>query len=112
MPSMKTMKQTQPTRTFASNKKWQKTLDDVQFLKQAVDPRFLLEQLGFKIVNETRKELRGACAIHGGDNKTSFRFNKITKTWVCFSHRCQEEFGYDVIGLIRAKTGKSFMIRP
>lgn len=105
------IQQTQPMKMSNSDKdrEWQRLLDDLQYLKQAVDPRFLVEGLGFKIVRETKRELRGACAIHGGDNKTSFRFNKVTKTWVCFSHRCHEDAGHDVIGLIRAKTGKTFM---
>lgn len=70
-------------------------------LKEGIDPKYLLETLGFSVVHETGKELRCACRIHGGDNKTSFRFNKETRTWVCFSHRCHEVFGNDIIGLIR-----------
>jgi DNA primase len=92
-----------------SDKEWSQLLDDLQYLKQSVDPRFLVEGLGFKVVRETKKELRGPCAIHGGDNKTSFRFNKITRSWVCFSHGCHNDLGSDIVGLIRAKTGKTFM---
>ena len=93
----------------SDNKDWQKLLDDLQYLKQSVDPRYLLEGLGFKIVHESKKELRGSCAVHGGDNKTSFRFNKTTRSWICFSHACHEKMGSDIVGLIRAKTDKTFI---
>ncbi len=78
-------------------------------LKESLDPRYLMETLGFEITRETGKEIRAACRIHGGDNKTSFRFNKDTRTWVCFSHRCHDVFGNDVIGLIKGCMGTDFM---
>lgn len=78
-------------------------------LKECLDPRYLLESLGFTTSRETGKEIRGACKIHGGDNQTSFRFNKDTRTWVCFSHRCHEIFGNDVIGLIKGGLNIDFM---
>jgi DNA primase len=77
-------------------------------LKSVVDPRYLVESLGFQIERETSREIRGECKIHGGDNKTAFRFNKETKTWVCFTRRCHEIYGYDVIGLIQASLGLDF----
>lgn len=78
-------------------------------LKESVDPRYLVESLGFNIMRETAKELRGPCMIHGGDNKTAFRFNKETRTWICFSHRCHEVFGADIIGLIKAVLDTDFL---
>lgn len=78
-------------------------------LKESVDPRYLVESLGFNIMRETAKELRGPCIIHGGDNKTAFRFNKETRTWICFSHRCHEIFGADIIGLIKAALDVDFV---
>lgn len=81
----------------------------MQRLKESVDPRYLLEQLGFEISRETGREIRGACRLHGGDNKTSFRFNKETRTWVCFSHRCHDIFGNDIIGLIKGCFGIEFI---
>jgi len=69
-------------------------------LKEAVDARQLLESLGFIVYRETSKEIRAACKVHGGDNKTAFRMNKVTKNWVCFSHNCHEDIGYDVISLV------------
>jgi len=96
-------------KTQDSNKEWQDVVDSVQYMKDAVDLRFLVESLGFTISHETSKELRGACIIHGGDNKTSFRFNKSTRTWACFSHKCNEQYGSDVIGLIRSSLKIGFM---
>jgi len=78
-------------------------------LKDSVDPRYLLENLGFNIIRETAKELRGPCKIHGGDGKGAFRFNKDTRTWVCFSHRCHEIFGNDIIGLVKATLNVDFI---
>lgn len=78
-------------------------------LKSVVDPRYLVESLGFKVDRETSKEIRCECKIHGGDNKTAFRFNKETKTWVCFTKKCHEIYGYDVIGLIKGAMGLDFM---
>jgi len=78
-------------------------------LKDSLDPRYFLESLGFDTSRETAKEIRSSCKIHGGDNKTSFRFNKETRTWVCFSHRCHEVFGNDIIGLVKGCMGVDFM---
>ena len=97
--------------TMMSHKddKWLKFKDKLNYLKDMVDPRYLVESLGFKITRETPKELRGSCAVHGGDNPTSFRFNKEKKTWVCFSHKCHDIFGNDIIGLIKAMNKVDFM---
>jgi 5S rRNA maturation endonuclease (ribonuclease M5) len=78
-------------------------------MKNVVDPRYLLESLGFEIDRETPREFRCECRIHGGDNKTGFRFNKESKTWRCFTRHCEEIYGTDVIALIQAKTGVDFV---
>jgi DNA primase len=65
--------------------------------------------LGFEIERETPKEIRSSCLIHGGDNKSAFRFNKDTNTWVCFTHKCHDIHGNDLIGLVMAITGRDFM---
>lgn len=91
------------------DKKWDDFKLKLDYLKDAIDPRYLVEALGLTIQRETPKELRGACAIHGGDNTTSFRFNKEKGTWVCFSHKCHEIFGNDVIGLVKAAQKVEFM---
>jgi DNA primase len=82
---------------------------NVERLKLSVDPKHLLNSLGFTIERETTKELRGSCIIHGGKNKTAFRFNKDRNTWKCFTHKCHDIFGSDVIALIKAVKKVNFM---
>ena len=84
------------------------TKDELDALKLGVDPISLLLHLGFDIKKETHKELRGPCIIHGGDNASAFRFNKNTNTWVCFTNKCNETVGNDIIGLIMAAKRLSF----
>ncbi len=74
---------------------------DIQLLKESVDLHLLLHSLGFKITNENAKQIRASCAVHGGDNRSAFRLNKQTRTWLCFTSKCQETYGYDIIGLIK-----------
>ncbi len=93
---------------YKNSDDWDDFKQKIQQLKSSIDPKFLLESLGFKIARETSKELRGACQIHGGDNKTSFRFNKQTLSWMCYSHRCNEVNGSDIIGLIMSILSLSF----
>jgi DNA primase len=90
------------------DKKWADFTERLQYMKAMVDPRYLLESLGYSITNETAGEIRATCSIHGGDNRTAFRFNKKTGTWICFTHKCQEEFGNDVVGLIKGTLRLSF----
>lgn len=77
-------------------------------LKEAVDAEQLLRHLGFDISVSNPSEVRAPCKVHGGDNKTAFRMNKETKNWICFSHNCQEEAGYDVISLVMKVLNISF----
>lgn len=88
--------------TLDKQEKWLRFKEHLGQLKAAVDPRQLLESLGFVVSSHSSGELRSSCIIHGGDNETSFRFNKKINTWVCFSHRCHEQYGNDIIGLIMA----------
>lgn len=92
-----------------NNEQWEEFKNKLNYIKDTVDSRYLLESLGIHVHRETSRELRANCIIHGGDNPTSFRFNKDRKTWVCFSHKCHEIFGNDVIGLIRAVNKVEFM---
>lgn len=75
---------------------------DIQILKESVDLVMLVSSLGFNITHENTREIRAACVIHGGDNKSAFRLNKDTRTWQCFTNKCHMEHGYDLIGLIKA----------
>ncbi len=77
-------------------------------LKEAIDAESLLQHLGFSISRVTLKEVRAPCKVHGGDNKTAFRMNKQTKNWLCFSHGCHEEVGYDVISLVMKMMNLTF----
>lgn len=88
---------------------WSDFKEDLENMKEVVDAKYLLESLGFRVERETPKELRCSCIIHGGDNKTAFRFNKERKSWVCFTHKCHDIFGNDIIGLIKAVLGVEFM---
>lgn len=83
--------------------------NELLYLKESVDLGFLLASLGFVVKKETNSELRASCIIHGGDNETSFRLNKKTRTWSCFSHACDELHGKDLIALVRACKGFSFI---
>jgi len=69
-------------------------------LKEAIDADKLLGILGFEISKTNSSEVRAVCKIHGGTNKSSFRMDKLTKNWVCFSSHCQEDVGYDIISLV------------
>lgn len=77
-------------------------------LKEAIDAEQLLLDLGFQIYKTTSREVRCACKVHGGDNRSAFKMNKETKNWVCFSHGCHEDAGYDVIGLVKKVKNFSF----
>jgi 5S rRNA maturation endonuclease (ribonuclease M5) len=94
---------------YKDNKDWVNFKEKLDYLKNSIEPHYLLESLGIEVDRETPKEIRSACYIHGGDNKTAFRFNKETKTWVCFTHKCHDIHGNDIIGLIKAVTGRDFM---
>lgn len=98
-----------PTMQLSKDERWQEFKLKLEYLKDMVDSRYLVESLGIVVLRETPKELRGNCAVHGGDNPTSFRFNKDLKTWVCFSHKCHDVFGNDIIGLIRGMQKVDFM---
>jgi 5S rRNA maturation endonuclease (ribonuclease M5) len=91
------------------SQEWANFKEKLEYLKKSVDSRYLLESLGVKLDHESYKEIRCACPVHGGDNKTAFRFNKETHTWVCFTHKCHEIYGNDIIGLIKAVTGRDFV---
>ncbi len=82
---------------------------DIQSLKESVDLHNLLYSLGFKITNENTREIRCTCIVHGGDNRSAFRFNKDKRTWICFTHKCHEEHGYDIIGLIKGVLNLDFI---
>lgn len=77
-------------------------------IKSFVDLEYLLNSLGFQITSKNDQEFRCKCKIHGGSNPTSFAMNRVLKNWICFSNGCEEEFGRDVVGLVRSTTRCSF----
>lgn len=89
--------------------KWDNFRSKLIYLKEIIDPNYLLDKLGFSSSHDTVHEFRCNCPVHGGDNSTAFRFNKETKTWVCFTRKCHDVYGNDIIGLIKAVTGKDFV---
>lgn len=103
------MVQTQPSRAnqWSDSKKEEQRVR-INRLKEAIDAEQLLGLLGFDISRTTSTEVRAVCKLHGGSNKSSFRMDKRTKNWVCFSRSCQETIGYDVISLVKSVLGLSF----
>lgn len=82
--------------------------EELQTLKLMVDLRYLVESLGFEISRDNDKEIRAACIIHGGDNKSAFRVNKTKRTWTCFTHGCQEDHKNDIMGMIMGSLNVDF----
>jgi len=101
------------TMNFSNNQKedeWLNFKDKLAKIKDSVDPRYLLESLGFSgFTRDTAKELRSPCLIHGGDNTTAFRLNRDTNTWVCFTNKCHETYGNDLVALIQGVLKVDFM---
>jgi DNA primase len=103
------MEQTQQSQAGQwSPSKKEEQRDHISRLKEAIDAEQLLRLLGFDISRTTSTEVRAVCKLHGGSNRSSFRMNKQTKNWVCFSQSCQETVGYDVISLVREVLNLSF----
>lgn len=82
---------------------------ELDMLKAAVDSEYLIKSLGFTVTRDTQKEVRCTCKIHGGDNETAFRFNKEKNTWLCFTNKCHEVYGSDILGLIMGALKIDFM---
>lgn len=85
----------------------------VEQLKELVDPSILITSLGFNIYYDNSDEIRAACAIHGGDNKTGFCFKKSSRRFYCFTHGCDTdsngEVNNDIISLVMKVNKCSFM---
>jgi DNA primase len=102
------MTQTRMSPTNNQNNSKEEQRIRINRLKEAIDAEQLLGLLGFDISRSTSTEVRAACRIHSGSNRSSFRMNKQTKNWVCFSQSCQETIGYDVISLVKHMLNLSF----
>lgn len=51
---------------------------------------------------------RTTCPIHHGNNHTAFWLDPATGNWACFTHKCHETHGADIIGLIRSVKGLTY----
>ena len=103
---MEQTQQSQASQWSPSKKEEQRV--HITRVKEAIDAEQLLGLLGFDISRTTSTEIRAVCKLHGGSNRSSFRMNKLTKNWICFSQSCQEKVGYDVISLVREVLSLSF----
>jgi DNA primase len=79
----------------------------IKLVKDSADPSYVYNSLGLKSTHETSTEIRTKCPFHKGKNPTSFRFNKTTGTWVCFSNHCHDNAS-DLFGLVMKVLGIDF----
>ena len=70
-----------------------------------IDTELLLDELGFDVPNNDEEFIRTKCAIHGGDNPTSFVINRENTLWFCHTGGCG---GGDAIELVKKIKGLSF----
>lgn len=81
-------------------------------LKMLVDPELLMRALNIKVFSSNSDEIRGACVIHGGDNRTAFCFRKKVKRFYCYTKKCECDsdgrVDNDVIALVRKVRRCSF----
>jgi len=63
----------------------------------AVDT-LILKVLGFDNINTNG--VQQSCPVHGGDRPDAFCYNTNKNIWSCFSHRCHEKHGNDIVGLV------------
>lgn len=69
----------------------------------------LLEFLGVDIDDFTlTEEIRGPAPCHGGNNDTAFSIDLNAGRWACWTGGCHEQFGTDILGLVRAITRQPF----
>jgi len=85
----------------------------IEKLKTLVDYDLLLTALGFNIYYSNNDEIRAACAIHGGDNKTAFCLRKSSGRFYCFTKKCEfddgGEINNDVVSLVMRVNKCSFV---
>jgi DNA primase len=70
----------------------------------------LLEFLGADLDDFTctDEEIRGPGLCHAGDNNTGFSIELGMGRWACWTGACHEQFGTDLLGLMRAVTRQPF----
>jgi hypothetical protein len=65
-----------------------------------VDIELILEKLNIPIEEQWNGKIRMPCPIHNGDNPTSLSIIADTGYWSCWSHKCHEKHGSDLVGLV------------
>lgn len=78
----------------------------IRYIQENIDPLKLLQYYNFKEIVDTETEIRCCCAIHGGDNPTSFCWKKDNNLWFCHSHECG---GGDCFTLVEKIEGLNFI---
>lgn len=81
-------------------------MNAVECIRERLEPRKILEHYGFKDVKESHDAFRACCAIHGGDNPTSFIWNKQNNLWYCYTG--EDCGGGDVFTLVEKMENISF----
>lgn len=79
----------------------------VRLIKTSVDPVTVFDSLGIKTTMENSVEIRSSCPFHNGKNPSSFRFDKRSGYWSCFSQYCHEGAN-DLFGLVMKRLNLSF----
>jgi len=81
-------------------------MNAVEYIRENVDIRKVLEHYNFRNITESDDAFRACCAIHGGDNPTSFVWMKHNKLWYCYTGA--ECGGGDIFNLVEKMEGLTF----
>jgi 5S rRNA maturation endonuclease (ribonuclease M5)/N6-adenosine-specific RNA methylase IME4 len=74
-----------------------------KYLNENID--IVLEKMNIEC--DTRSKIISCkCPAHDGDNNNSFVYYKNTNKWICWTSKCQEDYGDDVLGLIKGFLSK------
>ena len=57
----------------------------------------ILTRLG---LDTNRYGAKCPCPVHNGDNPSGFSYSLEHRSWKCWTHHCESEYGSDIIGLI------------
>lgn len=60
----------------------------------------ILESLGF--TPDYAGDVQCCCPIHGGNNRRAFSYRSDMKVWKCWTKHCEDSYGSDLIGLVKA----------
>lgn len=90
------------------------TRASIETLRKIVNIREVLCDIGGVIgsdIIDSSTELRCACPLHKGDQKTGFSWKKTEGIWSCFTKGCGEldSITRDVFGFVSLKLGISFI---